>query len=475
MMKDRNHLPILIYGGRIIDASQGIDQVGDIFVKNGKVVELTKGTNSIDKSESETALKIDATGLIVTSGFIDIHCHLREPGYEDKENIITGTKAAAVGGFTTICCMPNTNPPLDNQSIIRWLIDKANDEAIVNVLPVACITKGREGRELTEMTELAKAGVVAFSDDGNGVSNSRLMRSALECSAKLGLPIMEHCEDKALSAGGVINEGWASEKLGVIGIPAAAEEVMVARDLILAQLTKSKIHISHVSTQGSVTMIRIAKEKGMMVTAEVTPHNLTLTQEKVFKNKSGAEVGTTAVYFPNNRQGLLTRFDMPIYDTNAKMYPPLRTEADIICLVEALKDGTIDAIATDHAPHSSLDKKGDLSSAAFGVSGFETAFGCLMGLVHNGKIDIIKLISKLTYEPAMIIGKVTELGILKIGRSADITIFDPKREWIVDSNQFISKGKNTPFDEFKFKGKIMATIINGYIAYIDNTLKRHSS
>jgi dihydroorotase len=469
-MKYKKHLPIAIYGGRIIDPAQGIDQVGDLFVKNGKIVELTNGTNSIDKFESETAIELDATGLIITPGFIDIHCHLREPGYENKESIITGTKAAAAGGYTTICCMPNTSPPLDNLSIIKWLIDKINKEAIVNVLPVACITKGREGQELTEMAELAKAGVIAFSDDGDGLSNSRLMRSALEYCSKLGLPIMEHCEDKALSAGGVINEGWVSEKLGVIGIPAAAEEVMVARDLILAQLTKSKIHISHVSTEGSVLMIRIAKEKGIRVTAEVTPHNLTLTQNEVFKYKPGTREINTERCLSNSRQGLLTKFDSPIYNTNAKMYPPLRTEADIACLVEALKDGTIDAIATDHAPHTAMDKEGDLSSAAFGVSGFETAFGCLMGLVHTGKINLIKLISKLTYEPAMIIGKVNELGILKTGRSADITIFDPKREWIVDSNQFISKGKNTPFDKFQFKGKIMATIVNGDIAYIDNTL-----
>ncbi len=474
-MKNSKHLPVLIYGGRIIDVAQGIDQLGDLIIKNGEIAAMTKGTNPIDKYESETALKIDATGLIITPGFIDIHCHLREPGHENKETIITGTQAAAVGGFTTICCMPNTIPPLDNRSIIKWLIDKTNKEAIVNVLPVACITKGREGQELTEMAELAEAGVIAFSDDGNGVSNSMLMRSALECSAKLGLPIMEHCEDKALSAGGVINEGWVSEKLGVIGIPAAAEEVMVARDLLLAQLTKSKIHISHVSTQGSVTMIRIAKEKGIMVTAEVTPHNLTLTQDKVFKNIPGTETVNTLAYLPNNEQSLLTNFDTLIYDSNAKMYPPLRTEADIACLVEALNDGTIDAIATDHAPHTSLDKEGDLSLAAFGVSGFETAFGCLMGLVHTGKIDLIKLISKLTYEPAMIIGKVTKLGILKIGRSANITIFDPKLEWIVDSTKFISKGKNTPFDEFKFKGKIMATIVNGDIAYIDNSLKQYSA
>ncbi len=473
-MKYRKHQPILINGGRIIDVAQGIDQIGDIFIIGDKVAELNKGANFKDISESENILNIDATGLIITPGFIDIHCHLREPGYENKENIVTGTRAAAAGGFTTICCMPNTNPPLDNQAIIKWLVEKTNNEAIVNVLPVACITKGRKGRELTEMAELAKAGVIAFSDDGDGVSDSSLMRSALERSAELGLPVMEHCEDKSLSAGGVINEGWVSEKLRVTGIPAASEEVMVSRNLILAHLTGSKIHISHVSTQNSVQMIRIAKEKGIMVTAEVTPHNLTLTHENVFKTRPGNESAHTAHLTGKEHSPPNTGFDI-LYNTNAKMYPPLRTEDDIACLVEALKDGTIDAIATDHAPHSLLDKEGDLYSAAFGVTGFETAFGCLMVLVHSGKIDLINLISKLTCEPASIIGKTKELGILRPGRSADITIFDPNREWIVDSTQFYSKGKNTPFNEFKFKGKIMATIVNGEIAYTDTALKHHTA
>ncbi len=472
-MNYKMNQPILIYGGRIIDAAQDIDQIGDLFVNNGKIVELSRGTIPINKYESESVLKINAKGLIITPGFIDIHCHLREPGYSNKETIITGTKAAAAGGFTTICCMPNTNPPLDNQSIIKWLINKTKREGIVNVLPVACITKGREGLELTEMAELVKTGVVAFSDDGNGVSNSKIMRNALEYSAQLGFPIMEHCEDKALSAGGSINEGLVSEKLGVIGIPAAAEEVMVARNLILAHLTGGKIHISHVSTRGSVQMIRIAKEKGIKVTAEVTPHNLTLTQNNVFKNiPDGIKAST--IKSSDKEQNLLTKLDS-VYNTNAKMYPPLRTDKDIECLIEALNDGTIDAIATDHAPHTLIDKNGDLYSSAFGVSGFETAFGCIMGLVHTGKIDLISLVSKLTYKPAMIIGKANELGFLKKDRSANITIFDPKQEWTVDSKLFLSKGKNTPFDGFRFKGKIMATIVNGDVAYIDNTLRPHSN
>jgi len=471
-MRDKVYQHIYIHGGRIIDIAQGIDQFGEIFISNGKIMELSRGTNSIQKYTSETILKIDATGLIITPGFIDIHCHLRDPGYENKENIITGTKAAAAGGFTTICCMPNTNPPLDNWLIIKQLIDKINNDAIVNVLPVACITKRRKGHELTEMAELANAGAIAFSDDGDGVANSKLMRNALELSVELSLPIMEHCEDKSLSNGGAINEGWVSKKLGVTGVPAASEEVMVARNLILAQLTGGKLHISHVSTQKSVQMIRMAKERGITVTAEVTPHNLMLTQSNVL-NTYPASKGTTA-FSSANSDSLQTTFET-LYNTNAKMYPPLRTEEDTACLVKALKDGTIDAIATDHAPHTSLDKQGDLSSAAFGITGFETTFGCLMGLVHSGSIDLVKLISKLTYEPAMIIGRTAELGVIKTGRRADITIFDPAKKWIVNSAQFYSKGKNTPFDGFTCKGKVIVTIVNGDIAYVDTTLELNSN
>jgi dihydroorotase len=443
-MMDSEFVPMLIYGGRILDPSQSIDQVSDLIVDKGKLVQIGEGTPTVIASKAKQSLAINATGLIVCPGFIDIHCHLREPGFEDKETIATGTKAAAIGGFTTICCMANTNPPLDNRTAVDWVKQKASKDGYVHVLPIGCITKGRKGEEICQMAELAEAGVVAFSDDGDPVVNSQVMRHAMDYSRDLGLPVIDHCEDKVLSNGGVINEGRVSAKLGLKGIPAAAEEVMVARDLALAKLTGAKIHIAHVSTCGSVELIRHAKEKGISVTAEVTPHHLTLTEERIM---SGG------------------------YDTNAKVNPPLRTEEDINCLVKGLKDGVLDTIATDHAPHTLADKNCDIGLAAFGISGFETAFGCLMSLVHKRKISLTTLISKLTCEPARVIGRENELGNLKPGVPANITLFDPDREWIVNSQVFASKGKNTPFDGCKFKGKVMASIVDGRIAYMDNSLE----
>ena len=444
-------IPLLIHGGRIVDPSQGIDQVGDLLIAEGKVVQV--GSTGI-MSEAKQPEIIDVTGLVVCPGFIDLHCHLREPGFEDKETIATGTKAAAVGGFTTICCMANTNPPLDSRDTVDYVRQKANKEGFVHVLPIGCITKGRKGEEICDMTALAKAGVVAFSDDGDPVSNSLVMRHALDYGCMLGLPIIDHCEDKELSGDGIINEGWLSAREGLKGIPAAAEEIMVARDLILAKLTGARVHIAHVSTCGSVELIRHAKEEEVSVTAEVTPHHLTLTEERI--------MGNTNVIASEAKQSR--------YDTNAKVNPPLRTKGDIECLIRGLREGVIDAIATDHAPHSFEDKNCELGVAAFGISGFETAFGCLMGLVHRGEISLATLISKLTCEPAVIISRDTELGTLRVGAPANITIFDPGREWVVDSSQFASKGKNTPFDGYKFKGKVMATIVDGKVVYVDDSL-----
>jgi len=440
-MKNNKSMPLLIHGGHVIDPSQGIDQVGDVLIVQGKIVRL--GGTAVP---GET-VNLDATGLVVCPGFIDLHCHLREPGFEDKETIATGTKAAAIGGFTTICCMANTNPPLDNQAVVDWLMQKANEDASVHVLPIACITKGRRGEELTEMAELAEAGVVAFSDDGDPVASSQLMRDAMESSRNLGLPVIDHCEDKELSGGGIINEGRISAGSGLKGIPAAAEGVIVDRDLILAELTRARVHIAHVSTKGSVELIRHAKEEGVSVTAEVTPHHLTLTEERILGKDSSKP-----------------------FDTNAKVNPPLRTEEDVEALIKGLKDGVLDAIATDHAPHTLADKNCGLELAAFGISGFETAFACLMDLVHKGRMSLAMLLSKLTCEPAKIIGRDGELGTLKAGTQANITVFGPDREWIVDSRNFASKGKNTPYDGYKFRGKVMATIAKGKIVHIDDSL-----
>jgi dihydroorotase len=446
---NKEAISLLIRGGHIIDPSQGIDQIGDLLIAEGKIVQIG-GAVTLSPSFSvilSKAKNLNTTGLVICPGFIDLHCHLREPGFEDKETIATGTKAAATGGFTTVCCMANTNPPLDSPSAVARVKRKASKDGLVAVLPIGCITKGRKGEELTDMAGLAEAGVVAFSDDGNPVISSQLMRRAMEYSRDLSLPIIDHCEDKALSDNGIINEGRISAKLGLKGIPAASEEVMVARDLILAKLIRARLHIAHVSTKGSVELIRRAREEGVSVTAEVTPHHLTLTEERI------------AGESPNKS-----------FNTNAKVNPPLRTKEDVQALIKGLNDGVIDAIATDHAPHTLADKNCGLELAAFGISGLETAFGCLMSLVHQGKISLTQLISKLTCEPAKVIGRNSELGALKAGAPANITIFDPDREWIVNSRNFASKGKNTPYDGYKFTGKIMATIANGKIVYIDDSL-----
>lgn len=445
---------LLISGGHLIDPSQGLNKVGDLLVTEDKISWIgDKGTAPVQQGFSI----LDASRMVVCPGFIDLHSHLREPGFEDKETIATGTQAAARGGFATICCMANTEPPIDTRAVVDYVKTKARVAGLVRVLPIGCITKGRKGEELAEMAELAEAGVVAFSDDGDPVINSSLMRHALEYSRVFSLPIIDHCEDRTLSQDGVINEGWVSTRLGLKGIPAASEEAMVARDLALAQLTGAKLHIAHATTEGSVELIRHAKEKGVSVTAEVTPHHLTLTEERVIGNQ----------LIPKTYHLSATA-----YDANAKVNPPLRTKKDIAALIKGLKEGIIDAIATDHAPHTLADKMCEFDLAAFGISGLETAFGCLMSLAHNGELDLVTLISKLTFEPARIVrNKYEELGSLKIGSPADITLFDPDEEWIVDSNNFASKGKNTPFNGCQFKGKVMATIASGKIVYQDNLIK----
>jgi len=432
--------PLLIQGGRIIDPGQGIDEIASLLLADGKVSWLGRGEETPPLPDYDT---FDAKGLIVCPGFIDLHCHLREPGFEDKETIATGTQAAARGGFTTICCMPNTNPPLDNKTAIDYVKSKAAHEGIVRVLPIGCISKGRQGEQLADMAEMASAGAIAFSDDGEPAANSRLMRQAMDFSRAFGLPIIDHCEDKPLTEGGQMNEGELSARLGLGGMPAAAEEIITGRDLALAQLTGGRLHIAHVTTEGSVDLIRRAKEKGVQVTAEVTPHHLTLTEEMV--------IG---------------------YNTNAKVNPPLRTERDIQALIQGLKENVIDIIATDHAPHTEAEKNLEFTLAPFGISGFETALGSLMSLVHNGQLTLTTLIARLTCEPAKIIGdKFGKPGTLAIGAWADVTLFDPDMEWVVDTAAFASKGKNTPLAGSVLKGKVMATISQGKPVCKDDSVR----
>ncbi|MBI2908470.1 MAG: dihydroorotase [Chloroflexi bacterium] len=447
--------PLFIKGGRVIDPSQGLDGQGSVLVRDGKVA--WAGLGEAGTPVPSDARILDARGKIVCPGFIDLHCHLREPGFEDKETIATGTRAAAKGGFTTVCCMPNTNPSIDSRGIVELIQEKSRNEGVVRVLPVGCISKGRRGEELAEMGELAEAGAVGFSDDGDPVISSRLMRHAMEYSLTFGLPIMDHCEDPGLAEGACMNEGWVAARLGLKGIPAAAEEVMVARDIALAELTGARLHICHVSTSGSVELIRRAREKGLAVTAEVTPNHLTLTEEMVMGGQGKADARPVM-----------------LYDTNAKVNPPLRTLADVRALRRALKEGVIDAIATDHAPHTIVDKLCEFESAAFGISTLETALGSVMALVESGDLDFTTLISKLTAEPARIISKkdgsttlpsYQGLGTLTVGAPADITIFDPSVEWLVDPASFLSKGKNTPLAGSVLKGRVAATIVGGVVVY----------
>jgi dihydroorotase len=430
---------LLFQNARLIDPSQNFDSPGSILITGSKIAWLGAGDQ---KPDTRDYTVIDVKGLILCPGFIDLHCHLRDPGFEEKETIATGTLAAARGGFTTVCCMPNTEPVIDNQSIVDYVNQKAAAEGSIRVLPIGCITKGRKGESLAEMGELAQAGVVAYTDDGSSVMNSRLMRQAMDYSLTFDLPIIEHCEDKVLVENGQMNEGIVASRLGLAGMPSAAEESIVARDIALAELTGARLHIAHISTAGSVELVRAAKIKKLRVTAEVTPHHLTLTEERVMG-----------------------------YDTNAKVNPPLRTQKDVLALIQGLKDNVIDAIATDHAPHTQVEKNCEFAYAPFGISILETALGSLMGLVHKGKIDIYLLISKLTFEPSKIIGdKFGKLGTLQVGASADISIIDPQKEWKVDPGAFASKGKNTPLSGEILKGKVVATWYQGKPVYSDDSI-----
>lgn len=428
---------LLIRGGRIIDPSQNMDMVGDLLIADGKIA--VAGSQSVAQEE---CTRFDARGMVVCPGFVDLHCHLREPGFEEKETIATGTEAAARGGFTTLCCMPNTSPCIDTPTTVEYVNNRVKSEGKVRVFPVSTITMAQQGEELVDMDAMEEAGVVAFSDDGKSVADDQLLRQALEYRSQLGLPIIEHCEDASLAGDGVMNKGKISARLGLKGIPAAAEEAVIARDIYLAQETGARLHIAHVSTAHSVELICRAKEGGTKVTAEVTPHHLTLTEERV--------IG---------------------YKARAKVNPPLRTEEDCEALLRGLKEGVIDAIATDHAPHTREDKGDDLEKAAFGISGLETALGTLLALVHQEKLDLMTLVLKLTSGPAAVLPQLAGLGTLKTGAPADVTVFDPDLEWVVNTDNFASKGKNTPWEGCLLKGRVMVTVAGGEIVYQNDRVK----
>lgn len=417
---------VLIQGGRIIDPAEGRDLIGDLLIEEGKVREIAPQI-----TVKGSCRRIDAVGKFVAPGLVDLHSHVREPGFEYKETVATATAAAAAGGFTTICCMPNTNPVNDNQSVTELILEKARTEGKVHVLPVGAITKGSKGEELAEMGELVAAGCVAVSDDGLPVMNSELMRRAMEYAKIFDIPVIDHCEDLNLTAGGVMFEGEVSTALGLKGIPGASETVMVARDLALAELTGARVHLAHISTAGSVHLIREAKRRGIAVTAETCPHYFILTDERV--------------------RG---------FDANAKMKPPLATRSDLEEIRAGLADGTLDAIATDHAPHAAQEKEREIDHAPFGIIGLETALSLSLILVDEGVLTLPEMIRKLTQNPADIIRR--KIGRLAIGGVADLTIIDPAAEWTV-TGTFKSKSQNSPFIGWKMKGRAAAVVVAGKV------------
>jgi dihydroorotase len=431
---------LAITGGRVIDPAQGIDRVADVLISNGKIVEVTENSSVTGYADYEV---IDASGKIVAPGFVDLHTHLRDPGQEWKETIVTGTQAAAYGGFTTICAMPNTDPVQDSAAVVEDVMRRAAADGVVRVLPIGAISVGQHGKQLAPMGELADSGVIGFSDDGNPIADANLMRQALKYSVELGLPIINHAEDKKIGAGGVMSAGLVATRLGLAGVPAEAETAMVARDLQLADLTKARLHIPHISTIGSLVALRSAKECGVNVTAEVTPHHLTLNDEWVFglKGEIPAQVGSEA------------------YDTNTKVNPPLRSRSDVEAVIEALSEGLIDIIATDHAPHAATDKACTYNEAAHGINVLETAFASVFALVDAGKISVGRLIESLTAGPAAILGR--DLGSLKKGFSADVTIIDPGSQWLVIPEEFASKSVNTPLRGVELTGRVVTTIYQG--------------
>ena len=438
--------PVLVKGGRIIDPSQGRDERGDLLIEDGVVAAIHP-----DITPPDGARVIEATDLVVCPGFIDLHCHLREPGLEYKETIATGTRAAARGGFTTVCAMPNTDPVMDSRAVADFVLRRAREEGAVRVLPIGAVTAGSRGTALTEMAELAEAGAVGFSDDGHPVADANVMRQALSYASGLGLPIINHCEVPELSAGGVMNEGWVATRLGLKGLPRSAEEAMVARDIALAETTGGRLHVAHASTAGTVDLVRQAKARGLDVTCEATPHHLTLTDETVLGRGAAA-------YEP---------LSTAAYDTNAKVAPPLRSRSDVEAMVEGLRDGAVDLIATDHAPHGRIEKLCTFDEAANGISVLETALGSLMSLVHSGALTLPTLVDRLTAAPARFLG--VDLGTLRPGSSADVTLFDPNSEWVVDPASFASKGKNTPLAGATLKGRVAATIAAGSVVHEDQS------
>jgi dihydroorotase len=430
---------LLIANGYVVDPTQNVNGGRDVLIEDGRVVELLKSGGDAP----EGAEVFDATGLIVAPGFIDLHTHLREPGQEYKETIASGAAAAVAGGFTSVCAMPNTDPVNDNPAVTSFIVEQSQNAGLANVFPVGAITKGSKGEELAEMGEMLRAGIVAVTDDGRPVPTPGLMRRALEYARGFDLTVMDHCDDKSLAAGGVMHEGEWSLRLGLRGIPALAEESDASRDCALAELTGARVHLAHVSTRGAVDAVRRAKERGAQVTCEVAPHHFTLTDAAC--------------------EG---------FDTNTKMSPPLRSREHLDAILEAIADGTIDAIATDHAPHHSDEKALEFDHAPFGITGLETAVGLALDrLVHGGRVSLERLVELFSTGPARIF-RLEGRGTLKPGAWGDVTVLDPDLRWTFDASRSKSKSRNTPFDNWTLHGAPVAAIVAGRLVY---TRQKHAA
>lgn len=440
----RSEPPLLVAGGTLVDPVARRTRRADLLVRDGVIAAIEAGiSEQLPRRGASTIHRVDATGLLVMPGFVDIHVHLREPGFEYKETIATGTRAAVAGGVTSVACMANTRPVNDSPAVTRFILERAHAAALAKVFPVGAVSLGLAGEQLAPFAGMYDSGIVAVSDDGMPVMDAELMRRALECAKMFGMPVIDHAEDRALVAGGVMHEGAVSLRLGLRGIPAAAEDVMVARDIALAGLTGGHLHVAHISSAGSVRMVRMARAAGIRITAEVSPHHLWLTDEAVTD-----------------------------YRTNAKMAPPLRTEDDRQALLEGLADGTIDCIATDHAPHHKDEKDVEFDCAANGVIGLETLLPLVLRLVEHGVLDLPTAIAKISSEPAAILG--LPLGTLEVGRAADLAIVDPQREWTVDPSQTFSKSKNTPFEGWKMRGRAVYTMVDGRTVHEERPAGTHA-
>ncbi len=443
---------LLIKNGYVIDPGQGTNTGKNLFIEDGRVVDLISHSDNTP----EGAEVIDATGLIVAPGFIDMHVHLREPGQEYKETIATGAAAAVSGGFSTVCAMPNTDPVNDNAAVTRFIIEQAERAKLADVLPVGAVTKNSEGTELAEIGEMKNAGIVAVSDDGRAVPTAGMMRRAMEYARGFDLPIIDHCEDKSLARGGMMHEGHWSLVLGLRGMPAAAEEVDAIRDCALAEMTGARVHLAHLSTRGAIEAVRRAKDNGLAVTCEVAPHHWTLTDEAV-AGGSGSSAAASENVMP--------------YDTNTKMSPPLRTRDHVEAILEGLRDGTIDAIASDHAPHHADEKALEFDQAPFGIIGLETSVGLAMDLVKQGVISLERLVELFTTNPARTL-KLDDRGTFRSGLRADVTIIDPENAWTYDVSASKSKSRNTPFGGRLMTGAAVATIVRGRIVFLHPDFSR---